>query len=266
MGVRGGLDLALLGLAGLLLFASLPGAGVNGRTLSVARLLVVLAAFGTVAYGWLWAGGVLEPGPTAQDRVDALMSLVSGRPLVAEIVLAWLALWALLLTRRPGLAALFAMAAVVVGGWGGHPTSYTAVISAPANALHLAGVADWTGGLLLLVTEAGSSNFPASARRVSDFALVAGGVVAVTGLVQSWIFVDSLRQLTHSTYGLLVLAKVGGLVILVAFGAYHRFRLVPGLDFDPSGRRLSGSVGGELTVAAGVIVVGAILSHIPPNP
>ena len=70
-------------------------------------------------------------------------------------------------------------------------------------------VAGWTGGLLYLVTERGSASYDASARLVSDLALVAVGLVSVTGLVQTWIFLDSFESLMSTVYGRLIVLKNG---------------------------------------------------------
>ncbi len=48
----------------------------------------------------------------------------------------------------------------------------------------------------------------------------AGGVLA-------WIEVGSLGALTSTTYGKLVLGKVGIVVVIAAFAGYNRFRLIP---------------------------------------
>jgi copper transport protein len=265
MAVRGGVDLALLGLAGLLLFTTWGGGEVTGATRRATTFLAIAAPLLTSAYGFLWSGDVLG-GAGVAERLGGLVSLASGRAFAAEILLAWLTLWALLVAHRPALAAALALAAVAAGGFGGHPHSYVPAVAVPASVVHLVAAAAWTGGLLFLVTERGSVAYARSARRVSQLALWSVVAVAVTGLVQTWLFLGSPRVLFASTYGWLVLGKVAGLAALVAFGAYHRFRLVPAAESPSGGAKLSGSVSRELVVAAAVVTLAAVLSHIPPNP
>jgi putative copper export protein len=126
--------------------------------------------------------------------------------------------------------------------------------------------AAWTGGLLFLVTEKNSPRFEASAQRVSQFALAAAVTIAATGVLQTWLILDAFDQLLGSSYGLLVLAKTAGFAGLLAFGAYHRFRILPTIRVNGAAAGLSGSVRKELTLAAAVVVIAAVLSHVPPTP
>ena len=265
MATRAGADLALLSLTGLLLFVAW-GTATTGLTASVARVLSVIAPLLATVYAWLWAGEVLGGAPGVEARIAGLGSLTTGRALSAEVILAWLVAWALLIARRPGIAAAFALTAAALGGLGGHPASYTPLISVPASGIHLLAVSAWLGGLLFLLTEHGASGFSASARRVSAVAFVSVMLVAATGLVQTWLFLGSVEQLTSSAFGWLVLAKVAGFGGLVAFGAYHRLRLLPAIASDDGAARLKRSVGRELVLAAGVVVVAAVLSYTPPTP
>jgi putative copper export protein len=257
-------DLALLSLAGLLLFVA-SATATTGLSASMARGLSATAPLLVTAYAWLWAGGVLG-APETETRMAALGSLTTGRALAPEVVLAWLVPWALLLARRSGIAAAIALMAVAVGGLGGHPASYTPLIAVPASVVHMLAASAWVGGLLFLVTEHRAPGFAASARRVSAVAFVSVMLVAATGLLQTWLFLGSIESLTSSAFGWLVLAKVAGFGGLVAFGAHHRLRLVPAVSSDGGAARLTRSVGRELALAACVVVLAAILSHTPPTP
>ena len=264
MVTRAGADAAVLLLAGLLMFGSLGGGVPSARTATVTLALSAAAPALVAVYAWLWSGSVLGGGGAA--RIDALASLFTGRALTAELVLVAFAPWALLLARRPRLAMVFAGSSIVAGAFAGHASSYTPLVSVPASALHQLVVATWLGGLLFLVTEARSATFARSARRVSDAALGAVAAVALTGLLQGWLLIDSLAQALSTPYGLLLLGKVAGLLGLVVFGVYHRFRLMPALASPDGAARLSRSVRMELAVALGVVTLAAVLSHIPPNP
>ena len=92
--------------------------------------------------------------------------------------------------------------------------------------------------------------------------------VAFTGVVQTRLFLASWSGLVTSAYGLLVLAKTAGLVALVAFGAYHRQRLMPQvvatLTAATGARVLRASVVREVIVIAIVILLGGLLAYVPP--
>jgi putative copper export protein/methionine-rich copper-binding protein CopC len=258
-------DLALLLLAGMLLFVAwwLPA-----HTRATERAVRSMAAAGptlAVAYAWLWVGNALGNGAGLEARVEGLLSLASGRALAAETGFAWLSAWALFVAWRPRVASVFALLAVAAGAVGGHPASHMPSVAGPSNALHLLAVAAWTGGLFCLVTEQGSQRFGETAHRVSDVALVAAITVAATGVLQSWLFLGSLDRLIGSTYGILICAKGLGLAGLVLFGAYHRYRLVPDHDSTGGAATLARSVRNELMLAGAVVVTAAILSHVPPT-
>jgi putative copper export protein len=266
MVTRAGADAAVLLLAGLLMFGSLGGGVPSARTATVTLALSAAAPALVAVYAWLWTGSVLGPDTGSAARIDALASLFTGRALTAELVLVAFAPWALLLARRPRLAMVFAGAAILAGAFAGHAASYTPVVSVPASALHQLAAATWLGGLLFLVTEAESPVFADAARRVSGAALAAVAVVTLTGLLQSWLLVDTITRALSTPYGLLLLGKAAGLLGLVAFGAYHRFRVMPHVASPDGAARLSRSVRMELALAVGVVTLAAVLSHVPPNP
>jgi copper transport protein len=260
--VRAAVDLTLLPLAGLLLFVAWGPTRPTSLTDRTIRVLAAAAPLLAMSYVWLWAGETLS---AESPRLAGLLSLTTGRALAAETALAVLVPWSLLLARRVGLAAVFALLAVGAGGLGGHPASYTPNLSLPASAAHLLAAAVWLGGLAFLVTERGSRDYFRAAHRVSGAALAAVVVVAVTGLAQSWAMLGTLDRL-RSTFGLILLVKSAGFVALIAFGAHHRLQIIPTIGSPDGAARLSRSVGMELVLATCVVVLAALLSHIPPTP
>jgi putative copper export protein len=212
---------------------------------------------------------------TGASLSAALVSGV-GRLELWRVGLALLALWAVALTRRPRLALVFAVAALLASGATGHAAAIQPVFAAPARALHLVAGATWVGGLLWLLCLYGAADPSVAAlpqddsrireaARVSTVALVAVVVVTLSGLVQTVLFLPTLRDLFRSTYGALVLAKVFGLLILVAFGAYHRFRVLPALVRDArAAERFAVTLRRELTVFGIVVLLGGLLAYVPP--
>jgi copper transport protein len=258
--IRAAADLALLPLAGLLLLTAWGRGSVTPLTDRWIRTLSVAAPAVAWTYAWTWAGETLGDG----ERLTGLLSLKTGRALAAESTLAVLVPWALLLARRAGLAAVIALLAVAAGGLAGHPASYMPLISLPASVAHVVAASVWVGGLALLVTERSSDRYSVAAGRVSTAALVSVGVIAVTGIVQSWTILGSLEGLT-STFGLIVLGKIAGFAALIVLGAHHRFELLPAAASPQGAARLSRSVTKELSLALCVVALAALLSHIPPT-
>ncbi|WP_327269007.1 copper resistance protein CopC [Streptomyces sp. NBC_01218] len=90
-------------------------------------------------------------------------------------------------------------------------------IAMPVDMAHLLAVAAWLGGLAALLTALYRvPELPAGAvRRFSRVAFVCVVVLAGTGLYQSWRQVGSWSALTGTTYGRLLLVKVGLVAVLV---------------------------------------------------
>lgn len=170
--------------------------------------------------------------------------------------------------RRRGTIPALALAAAALVTWSlaGHawtaPQRWVAVVS---DLAHLGAVAVWIGGLLALLVAlplvAAGERGPLT-NRFSGLALVAAGLVALSGVVSGWQQVRTFDALTSTGYGQLLLAKVAGFAVLVVLGWVNRSRLVPlvGRTADPLRRSLRV----EVLVAAAVLAVTASLIHQPP--
>jgi copper transport protein len=265
---------ALMAATGLLLFMA--GAKPNAAQRDDARVRSATTAFAVAAPILLGAHLVTWLINTSPDlkfdpdwAVSALGTTV-GKIELWRVGLTILALWAWWLARRTRLALAFAAGAVVVSGAVGHSAAIAPAWAVPAKAIHLLASAIWVGGLLwLLIRPAGDDVllFATDADRVSSRALWGVVAIAFTGVVQTRLFLDSWAGLVTSAYGLLVLAKTAGLLVLVAFGAYNRQRVMPRLTTAPSATEagvLRSSVVREVVVIVIVILLGGLLAYVPP--
>ena len=91
-------------------------------------------------------------------------------------------------------------------------------------------------------------------------------VIVLSGLLETFFFLNTPSDLTGSRYGQLVLAKIVGLVILVGLGAYNRFGLLPRLDAADGPTKLSRSMKLEIVVLTMIILIGGFLSYEPTPP
>ena len=255
---------ALLSLAGLtLLIATLPISG--PRPMRLALVLAVLSTGLLAAYSVVWSATAVGDGRGLAESVSLTASTTPGALEVARVALAFLALWALALARRSGLAAMFSGVAVLITGASGHPAVTSPLISIPAKSIHLAAAALWLGGLMWIVTaERHGARYVEGTRRISSLAFVSVIVVVATGIVQALLFLPHFSALTGSVYGQIILAKTAGLLVLVIFGAFHR-RVVPRLDTTMARRRLRGSVRLEIVVMIAVAILGGLLAAISPT-
>lgn len=101
-----------------------------------------------------------------------------------------------------------------------------AILGLPADVLHLAAASAWMGGLALLATVILRRRPPADLAvlmpRWSRYAEIAVVVLVITGTFAGWRQVRELGALTSTTYGHLLLVKVGLVVVMLALGAVAR--------------------------------------------
>ncbi|WP_162599868.1 copper resistance CopC/CopD family protein [Nocardioides solisilvae] len=255
----------LLG-AGLAAFlALLHPAPVRGATRVVrgAALLAVVAAWLQVPVASAYAQGLGWAG--VLDGFDA--RLVRWETAAAATVTAGAAL--LLVGTRSvrggarrtallaGAVALVASPALV-----GHSRSYGPTALVPlADAVHVAVAALWLGGLvgLWLVVRAGDGE--ASARAVGRFSTVAAVslvLLAATGALLGWRILGSWTALVSTTYGALLLTKVGLVLLVAGVAAWNRLVLVR------RGRPLGRTLLVELALLVAVVGVAGFLANQPP--
>ncbi|GGN67069.1 transport integral membrane protein [Streptomyces albiflavescens] len=94
-----------------------------------------------------------------------------------------------------------------------------------SSVLHLLAMAVWLGGLTALLTALHRPGEPlptAVVTRFSRLALASVAVLAATGVYQSWRGLGSWDALTSTSYGRLLLVKLGGVLLLLAGAAYSR--------------------------------------------
>lgn len=121
--------------------------------------------------------------------------------------------------------ALFGMLPVAVTGHSSAGGSHD--VATNSLLLHLVAAALWVGGLAALIMHGRRQpeHLQVAAPRFSRLALVCWLVLAATGVINALVRVP-LSAVFGSTYGLLVLAKVGALLVLGVFGSVQRSRSV----------------------------------------
>jgi copper transport protein len=157
------------------------------------------------------------------------------------------------------------------------------VLATVTDLVHLGSASLWLGGVAvlatLLVRRVVPYDTPEVTRRFSRVAAPAITVVAISGAVQAFRQTDGLDSVLDTTYGRLLLTKVGLVVMIVAAASVSRHivrlwterQLVPAgpgarrADADPEDiRELRNAVIVEVALAAVVLVVTAILVNTVP--
>ncbi|AWK10056.1 hypothetical protein DDQ41_15430 [Streptomyces spongiicola] len=145
-------------------------------------------------------GGRARPGDRNGERQDLTLGLGIGGTVVAAGIAST---WALSEHASTGIQPGLAM---------------------PVDVLHLLAVAAWLGGLtaLLVALHRTPSIERAAVRRFSRVAFWSVAVLAATGLYQSWRQVGSWSALTGTSYGRLLLTKIGLVIVLVGIAWFSR--------------------------------------------
>ncbi|MGH8094789.1 MAG: CopD family protein [Chthoniobacterales bacterium] len=176
-----------------------------------------------------------------------------------------LALWVL------GLVLLVSLA------WISHAAAARAQpLGLMGDALHLCAAGGWIGGLLPLaiflaraevVVSLGKSALPVL-RRFSLLSLCCVGVLALSGLSNSWLLVGSVGALFTTPYGLLLLCKLTLFAVLIGFGARNRHLIKTKLNVAAISpdllAHLRRNVCWEVCLGLAVVAIVGWLGTLPP--
>jgi copper transport protein len=260
---------ALMAAAGLLFFIVLPEASQEARQrrVSIASRLMLAACVLLVLHLVAWAMHATADHELTADSLSLLFSTRVGEVELWRTGLAILALWAIWLARRPGLSLVLSVGALIASGAAGHSAAIHPIVTTPAKTVHLLAGAAWMGGLVTLLTRQSGDQqtLIAEGRRVSSVALGAVILVALSGLLQTFLFLPHPLDLFRSAYGAIILAKIAGLAVLVGFGAHHSYSVLPDLVSNAAmPLRFVKSLRTEAAIMLLVIMLGGWLAYLSP--
>lgn len=233
----------------------------------------------------LFAQSVAMHGAARAREGPLLSTLVTGTVWgwgwllqVGGAILALVGFIGLRRTRSFGwpLAGVGALVLAVTPALSGHAAAAPRWIplAVTADALHVIGAGGWLGSLLMVL----AVGIPAAlalgeghrARAVADLvnafsptALIFAGLAGATGVFAAWLHLDGLANLWTSSYGRVLLLKLGVLSIVAATGAYNWLRVRPALGGPGGAARIRRSSTIELVVGAMVLLVTAVLVATP---
>jgi copper resistance protein D len=177
------------------------------------------------------------------------------------------------------VAVVLAAAFLILPAWSGHAGAIPGLagqFGAAADALHLLAAGAWIGGLLplaMLLAAARGAKEPsrtafvtAAVRRFSLLGMACVATLIATGAINTWYQVGSIDGLTQTTYGRLVLLKIGLFVAMVAIATINRFHLTPLLAAAAAVDRLQRNCAAEIALGlAAVFVVGFLGTMAPAS-
>ena len=249
--------------------------------------LVVAAVSGAI---WLvLLASDIYAAPIAEVWRDGGVWTVASETSFGQVSLVRLAAAALLaaslpMLRRSGERGLLSVGAVVLAiailigpAWTGHAGATPGVAGEfplAADALHLLAAGAWLGGLpplAMLLSAAWQGKEPRWAtvtaiavQRFSLLGIVSVSTLLASGIVNSWYEVGTLSNLFATSYGQLVLIKIGLFAAMIALASINRFYLTPRLAIAGTVRRLYRTSLAETGLGFAAVVVVGFLGAMAP--
>ncbi len=243
------------------------------RMATVTGAVWVLASLATLL---LWISNTSGVSATAPEFIGTVTSVVWSidgfRAMLFSLLIATLVvvLTAVVHTKTgiTWMAALSVIALMPLA-LNGHAAGAAAHDTAGNSlAVHIAAAVLWAGGLAALVILRPQLDGPALEVTVRRFSLLAAwciGLLAYSGVLNASIRLGSFAELT-STYGLIVLAKVGAIGLLGVAGWRMRAAIIPKLSAAGSAGRTAFAQLAvlETVTLAAAMGIGVGLSRTPP--
>jgi putative copper export protein len=294
-------ELALAGLRGIYLAASLLGFGIllfwilvatpllanvetTPRPLAkwtwkVFRGSIILAAVAAVVWLVAQAAYLAEADTLAAGAAAVWPVLIGthfGHVLALRLGLLILAMICLGDGRkrtRQVLAMVATGLAIVLQGWTAHAAAAEGsarVILLGAETLHLLAAGAWLGSLLALFLFARALPPDQGARALLKFSplgMLCVFILAVTAFVQGRLLIGGVSDLIRTDYGRVAMLKLTlflAMLLLATINRFHHTRALSGSHQVGSRRRLQLSIGLETGLGLVVILAAAVLADMQP--
>jgi putative copper resistance protein D len=140
-----------------------------------------------------------------------------------------------------------------------------------ADALHLLAAGAWLGGLLPLVLLLGRRDalplaVPAT-QRFSTLGIACMAAILLSGVVNVWYMVADVPALVHTSYGLMVLAKISLFLLIIVLAGINRSVLAPRLlAGDAALVSLRRNAIAECVLGFGIVAIVGQLGITVPGP
>lgn len=236
------------------------------------------AAFMTMAGGVLVfagfrsaAGGIVAPtrSLSAAVAVDAVSDhhtepRAAPDPVVHSDQLRWV----------PDATATIGLAGIVVAlgayWFDGHTVSRGPwIVHAAVNLVHVAAASVWVGGVFAMALLAwtrrrrrADSGLAEMVVRFSTIAAASLAALSVAGLVMAWLVLDSPGDLFSTSWGQVLIVKVGAVAIAAGLGGYNHFVLRPALETRPDDPDVAAHLRGSLLIESAVMLAVVVITAV----
>jgi copper transport protein len=257
-------------------------------TRKLAQSALILLAITALSRLYGETSAVLGPDrPINRAALGTVLGTSWGRGWLIGIVGVMVTAVGIMLVRRVNIGAGWVVAALGALAIGASPalTGHASATNPVALAIvadvgHVYAACAWVGTLLTVLFAAmplvraqrsmeGIGSGPLVASLVRAFhpvALACAAIVVVSGLISAWLRLPTVGSLWSSPYGKILILKLAFVAIVLVLGFRNWRRVLPTLGDDPAARRITRTAGAELTIAALVLAVTAVLvSTSPPE-
>lgn len=240
-----------------------------------ARRAAIIGFVGVLVSGFLTLMQLPSLAVRRHMTVSALVTTDTSTTLQAIFLIMALVGFALAMVRAgPGWP--LAAAAIVAGSL---RAAFIGKWTSVVNPVHELAAGLWIGSLFVLVAAGLTSllrHEPRDRRgaiaadmvnRFSPLALTMGPVVVVFGVITAWRHLHVLSNLWSTPYGYTLIAKLCVVALVFGLGAWNWRRQRPTLGSESAAVSIRRSATAELTVAAFVLLITAVLVSLPaPRP
>jgi len=207
----------------------------RGVNLALALAALVFASMWLVSF----AAGLADDEGIVETLGGVLLESGFGPVWIARLSLALLLLGASL-WGHPGFVASSALLMLTCEGWQGHAATW-GVGASLTQAVHVVAAGAWIGGLVplgraIVAARRNPAMVPdvvTALRRFSSFGIVAVGVIAVTGGMNTWQMVGGVPS-PSDAYGRVLLFKIGLFAAMLGLALYNRYSLDRHMKAEPA--------------------------------
>ena len=167
--------------------------------------------------------------------------------------------------RLSACLALFLLGAALACS--GHAsTAMPSWLAKPAVWLHAIAIVLWIGWLIPLAQALGQPSGPVLLKRFSRTIPAVVALLFASGALLTYLQLDRPASLWHTAYGQVLMVKLGCVSLLLALGAYNRYRLTAAaLNGDANATRsMRRIIYVECMLAAAVLAIVALWRFTPP--
>ena len=143
------------------------------------------------------------------------------------------------------------------------------IVHAAVNLVHVAAASVWVGGVFAMTLLAwmrrrrrAEIGLAEMVVRFSTIAAVSLAALSVAGLVMAWLVLDSPGDLFATSWGQVLLVKVGAVAIAAGLGGYNHFVLRPALETRPDDPDVAAHLRGSLLIESAVMLAVVVITAV----